>query len=650
MWIVAAAMTMGSLAYGQDSGASQFQAIRTNDLASLKNYLSTAGDVNARDSHGNTLLMQAAAYGSTEAVALLLDRGADVNGKNPFDATALLWAAADPKKARLLIAKGADVKAQSKQGRTPLMVAATCDGCMETVRLLISKGADVNARDVRGGTALDAAAQANDMETIQLLIEKGADPAAADAAHFTPLMASASHCNLPAIRLMLAKGADVNAANTFAGAVKFGPIQIIHMTPLMFAASYCSTEVVKTLLDAGAKINEKDSRNMTPLMFAVTSEDQKPAVVKLLLNAGANVNAKSTMGETALDWAAKFGNREVLTTLTAAGALAGDPFTAPVRKAGAARTASQAAESAVAILQQSSAEFFKQSGCFGCHHQPIAAMATAAARAAGLKLDPEADQQALGVIRTLELGGQEAHLERVAGGGFTDPPAYALLALSTAKVEADADSDATAIYLAGAQHRDGTWRIVGSPRAPIQEGVIGRSVIAGRAIQMYCPPARKAEFDERLARLRDWLLEAKAATNDDYAMQTLGLRWTGASAAKTRSVGAALIARQRDDGGWAQNSNLSSDAYATGESLWALREAGVLTAGDPVYKRGVQFLLNTQWEDGSWYVRSRAVKLQPYFQSGFPYNHDQWISSTATGFAAMALAAAASSSELAAKE
>jgi hypothetical protein len=37
-------------------------------------------------------------------------------------------------------------------------------------------------------------------------------------------------------------------------------------------------------------------------------------------------------------------------------------------------------------------------------------------------------------------------------------------------------------------------------------------------------------------------------------------------------------------------------------------------------------------------VRSRAVKLQPYFQSGFPYGHDQWISSAATGFAVMALA------------
>jgi hypothetical protein len=38
-------------------------------------------------------------------------------------------------------------------------------------------------------------------------------------------------------------------------------------------------------------------------------------------------------------------------------------------------------------------------------------------------------------------------------------------------------------------------------------------------------------------------------------------------------------------------------------------------------------------------VRSRAVKLQPYFESGFPFGHDQWISSAGTAYAVMALAA-----------
>jgi len=54
--------------------------------------------------------------------------------------------------------------------------------------------------------------------------------------------------------------------------------------------------------------------------------------------------------------------------------------------------------------------------------------------------------------------------------------------------------------------------------------------------------------------------------------------------------------------------------------------------------KAVKFLLGTQAADGSWHVVSRATKFQQYFESGFPYAHDQWISTMATGWAANALA------------
>jgi squalene cyclase len=135
-------------------------------------------------------------------------------------------------------------------------------------------------------------------------------------------------------------------------------------------------------------------------------------------------------------------------------------------------------------------------------------------------------------------------------------------------------------------------------------------------------------------------LKARARTNDEAAMQIAGLHWSGGSDEKVRALARTLIAAQHADGGWSQEANLASDAYATGQSLWALREAGVLKPSDAAYRKGVNYLLGTQWEDGSWYVRSRAPKFQPYFQSGFPYDHDQWISSTATSWAVRALAPA----------
>jgi hypothetical protein len=158
-----------------------------------------------------------------------------------------------------------------------------------------------------------------------------------------------------------------------------------------------------------------------------------------------------------------------------------------------------------------------------------------------------------------------------------------------------------------------------------------------RVLQLYAPPARKAEFDARIGRARDWLAAAHAKTTDDLALRMVGLHWADAPAV---AAGRELLAQQREDGGWAPNRSLASDAYATGEALWALREAGVLKPADAAYRRGVEFLLATQGHDGAWYVRSRAPKFQPYFQSGFPFEHDQWVSAAGTAWAVMALAPA----------
>ena len=635
--VVAAIFMVCNSGNGATSPEFLIQAVRNNDLTFLKEQLSSEAGVNTADSRGTTLLMYAAAYGSPEAVELLLSRGADAKAKNQFDATALIWAANNPRKTRLLVEKGADVNARTKRGRTPLMVAASCDGCASTVRLLLDKGADIKARDQRGRTALDSALEANDTEMIRLLIEKGAEVVKGDEGGFTPLMGAASTCNLDMVRLLLSKGADANAANTFSGEVKFGKIQMIHLTPLMWAAPGCSTDVMKALLDAGAKVNEKDIRLMTPLMLAVASEKQDLAAVKLLLKAGADVNAKSNMGETALDWAMKFGNAQVIATLRAAKAIPGDPFAAPERKPASARTPSQAVQIAMNVLQKGSTEFFKQSGCVGCHHQPFAAMAFASI-AGRVNVDGAAGKEDMRVIQARELRAAEPMLDRFISNGFADGPAYSLFALGTAKVTATADTDAAAGFIAGAQHQDGSWRAVGASRSPLQEGSILRTALGVRNLRLYAPPARKEEIEERIARARAWLLKEETSTNDDYAMRLLGLFWAGADGEKVSAAGRALLAQQQADGGWRPNRNLSSDAYATGESLWALKESGVLSASDSAYSKGAKFLLDRQWEDGSWYVRSRAVKLQPYFQSGFPYDHDQWISSAATGYAVMALA------------
>ena len=64
---------------------------------------------------------------------------------------------------------------------------------------------------------------------------------------------------------------------------------------------------------------------------------------------------------------------------------------------------------------------------------------------------------------------------------------------------------------------------------------------------------------------------------------------------------------------------------------------GEVRADHPAVRRGVQYLLDTQLEDASWHVATRAKPFQKYFESGFPHRKDQFISIAGSGWATLAL-------------
>jgi len=656
-----------------DFSEDYYTAIRANDLARLKT-LVVGGEVNVKDRHGATPLMYAAAVGNPDAVKILLAAGADPKTKNAFDATPLIWAAASMEKVRLLVDAGADVNVRSKQGMTPLLVAASTAGSIEIVRYLIGKGADVNgsgksdnspadptanqqggmpqgrrASGPGGFTPLLASTLANDLEMVRLFVEKGVDVKTATGRGDTPLHFAAGTGNLVMVKLLLAKGADVNATTNGALQMRKGPLGLNHLTPLMYAAPYGSPQLIKMLLDAGAQVNAKDVRGMTPLMLAVASENQDQQVTRLLLKNGADVNARSEAGETALDWAMKYGDPEVIGLLREAGGSSGASAKPTESAASASLEAKTAIAKSVSLLQRSSSEFFKESGCVGCHHQNFTAMAVEAARKAGVKVDETAAQEQLKVVKTQWMAFQEGLLQRIDPPGASDTLVFSLLSLAAAGYPADATTDAMIVNVAEEQTPEGSWCVGGISRPPIEEGCIGRAAIGIRVMQTYGPPGLKAEFDRRIARARDYLLEAHPKTTDDRVMLLLGLKWAGMGADRVQGAAHALLATQRDDGGWAGNARLASDAFSTGEALYALKESGALQSAAKEYQRGAAFLLKTQKPDGSWCVKSRAVKFQPYFQSGFPYDHDQWISAAGTAWATMALAAGLESAERASR-
>lgn len=489
-------------------------------------------------------------------------------------------------------------------------------------------------------TALIAATEGNDLETIRLLVDAGLDVNAASLPGFTPLMNAAANNNIAAAKLLLAKGAKVNAVSAAGGeTVKHGTIALGNFTPLLLASVYGPAEMVKILLDAGADVNAQDVRGMTPLMIAVATDRQDPEIIRALLAKGADVKIKSKAGETVLDWARKIGPKPAMEALKNAGATeTGSP--AIQVSAPAPVALKPAVERGIALLEKTSDKFFVTGGCAACHSQNVTDFAVGVARPKGIHVD---EQAALGrqKLNKAFFGAMGPMLlERTDTPGSPDLPMYALAAMASTGYAPDRMTDAMVANVAAQQLSDGRMHLGGVARPPIEDGDIFRTALGIRVMKVYGPPGRAAEMEERIERARKWLLSAKTVTAEDRGMQLLGLRWAGADEKKLQQLAKVILSDQRADGGWAQRAELQSDAYATGQSLYALALGGGVAPAEASYQKGVKYLLSTQHADGSWYVRSRAPKFQPYFESGFPYGHDQWISSMATGWATAALALA----------
>ncbi len=619
-----------------------YQAIRTNDLARLKTLIGSRDAANAPGLFGATPLMDAATAGSTEAMTVLIDKGADVNARNAFGTTALMMSATQIDKVQLLLDRGANPNLASKQGRTALFVAAMSEPSAAIVKLLVAKGADLRARDAFQNTVLTAAAYGNDLATIRLVIDAGVDVNAAGVTGVTPLLGASYHGNLAAVQLLLSKGANANAAARMPTLFplenpKSGPVALTDVTPLLAATVVAPAELITALLDAGADVNAKDGRGMTPLMLAVATNHQNPAVIRLLLGRGADVTVQSKVGETAADWARKLAAPAGLALLKVSNP---QPATAAVTAPVAAPVdVKTAAERGIALLETSSQKFFEGSGCVSCHHQNAAGLAAGEARVKGLRFDAKASAAR---IEMLKDGPPPPLLLERMDINVPEIFASALTALAAENVPPNPVTDMLAANIAATQALDGSWHIqngVGE-RPPTAEGAITRAALCIRSLKVYGPPARAAELNARIAKGRQWLLAATPLTAEDRNMQLLGLHWADADAATLKKLAAAVLAQQQPDGAWRQHAGVATDAYATGQSLYALAKAGGLPATDPAYQRGVNFLLATQNANGSWRVASRAPKFQAFFNSGFPYGGDQWISAWATGWATMALAQA----------
>lgn len=599
-----------------------FAALRSGAAGPVERVLARGASPNAVDADGTPALMAATLFGDADLVELLLKRGADANQTDSSGATALMWAVPDVAKVRVLLAHGASVYAKSQTERTPLLVAASYPRTVDVLRLLLERGADLKAQDRAGATALSLAVRSADVDVVRVLTERGLDPQAL----------------LPgARRVGLARNDRPTTDFLMSRGLTPGP------DVLVTTATWHPADLVGRWVDQGADVNARNAAQYgrTPLLTAVTSEREGADTIALLLDRGADPNAATTEGETPLDYAIYKGDRAKIEVLEKRGGLRG---TGPRRAEIPPPTPGGIAEPRVSVnksvarLLEVAPSFHRTTSCISCHHSALPALAAATAKRKGIEVDQTQVRQNLDDI--LGFFGNSAPrmmLGDPAVGGEALTAGYVQMALAAERHPLDRVTATTAHWIMARQMPDGSWLGNGLNRPPSEYSIISHTAIAAGGLVAYPLPGRRKEIEATLERARRWLLAARAASAEERAMRLMGLVWTGAPRSRIEEATGQVRAQQEATGGWSQFSRTPPDAYATGLSLYALHVAGVRPT-DETYRKGAAFLLGSQYQDGTWLVRTHAFPVQRYFESGFPYGRHQWISAAGTGWAAMAIA------------
>jgi len=590
-------------------------AIRNGDYAQVSKLVRAGADVNSADSDGTTALMYAVIESDIKMMKLLVSSGAKVNAKNALDSTALMYAATNLAKTRLLLDAGADVKVEGKRGATPLSVAVTTFGSTPVLKLLIAKGAQPE------DSLMTPVAQKGDLEAIRFLLSVGVH--AGDA---TTLSAAVSGRCEACVRLLVEHGATASGLGSSGAGV------------LNETAKRAMPELSQFLLDHGASLDAKDRESYTLLMQAVLSMEapaDRDRMVKWLLAKGVDPNATNDRGDTAYRLAARVGIPSTLDLLVKAGAK--EVREERPKPDGGAPTVEAAVKKILPLLETSGEAVFKSRGCVSCHNNSLPAMTVALARKKGFAVNEAQAKKELGFAVTTDMPYLEPMRLGSTIGGGSDTLGYTLMGMAAAGYPADALTDAHIHYLSIYQLGDGSWRTT-SYRPPEEYGPFTTTAVVLRSIKLYPILGRREEFQDRIAHAKRWLLSAKASSQEERSMQLNALADADASLPERAPFVKALKAAQNQDGSWSIQQGIPGEAYATGEALYALHVSGEVPTADGSYQRGVQWLLRNQLADGSWFMPTRAVPVQPHtFESGFPHGWHQFASDGASSWAAMAL-------------
>jgi hypothetical protein len=281
----------------------------------------------------------------------------------------------------------------------------------------------------------------------------------------------------------------------------------------------------------------------------------------------------------------------------------------------------RAVERAVKYLQTESAAWLSTRKCAACHHAPLPLWALAEAERQGYAIDKKF------LADTFEslLGSRDKLLASKIFPDAADPPdprpqgrglnmglpMLAVAAQSLPELSAGQRQSLTLIAeeIVKKQQRDGSWEFFATlRRPPINESQTTDAGWIIMALQGQTGPDAPKAQREALAKAIVWLDGAKPSDlHQDRALRVILGTHLGKPRKALQATIDELLGLQRADGGWSQTvPEPTSDAFATGQTLYALSLAG-LTPERKEIKRGIDFLVATQKPDGSWPMTSRAT-------------------------------------------
>jgi len=233
----------------------------------------------------------------------------------------------------LMIAAGADVCAQDNTGRSPTYMAGE-NNQVRCLELLIAAKADVHAVATDGSSSTLVAAQGGHADCLKLLVGAKADVCAVTNDGRSPTYAAALNSHTSCMELLIAAKADVCAVTndgrspTYAAAMSShaGCMELLiaakadlerpdseARAPALVAATNNQARCLELLIKGGASIEQPDRSGQTPLLASAFNKANASALV--LLDARADPNRRNDKGETALVFARRSVNAELLAAL-----------------------------------------------------------------------------------------------------------------------------------------------------------------------------------------------------------------------------------------------------------------------------------------------------------------------------------------------